>query len=70
MDYYCFTATFTKNQQTGYPSLAKNGGVVVGKGKGQFTGGTQIPPTEVKVARPDGTQPLFNDILGKNLRGK
>ena len=63
------TATFTKNQQTGYPSLAKNGGVVVGKGKGNFFGGTQIPPTEVNVIRPDGTQPLFSDIIGKKFGG-
>lgn len=63
------TATFTKNQQTGYPNLAKNGGVVVGKGKEPFVGGTQLPPTEVNVARPEGTLPLFSDILGSNLGG-
>ncbi|WP_175532320.1 hypothetical protein [Paenibacillus sp. yr247] len=36
---------------------------VVGKGKGSYTGGTEIPPTRVNVVRPrpPGTGPVESD---------
>lgn len=47
------TAPLTKNQKTGFPELEANGGVVVGKGKGNFTGGIEIPAgTKVNIIRP------------------
>ena len=46
-------APLTKNQKIGFPSLFENGGVVVGKGKGFFVGGTEIPKgTYVETIRP------------------
>ena len=45
------TAPLTKNQINGFPELQSGGGNVVGKGKGMFEGGTQIPPT--KFIRPE-----------------
>jgi RHS repeat-associated protein len=51
------TAPFTPNQATGYPEIAKTGGVVVGQGKPGFPGGTSIPRTEVKVVRPKDLEP-------------
>jgi hypothetical protein len=47
------TAGFTPNQRTGYPLLAKYGGVVVGNSGGEsYPAGTVIPPTKVDVIRP------------------
>lgn len=47
------TAPLTKNQKIGFPELKNGGGVVVGKGKGIFIGGYEIPTgTEVKIIRP------------------
>jgi RHS repeat-associated protein len=46
------TAPLTKKQKVGFPEIAKSGGVVVGKGKAPFVGGTKIPPTKVDVKRP------------------
>jgi hypothetical protein len=45
------TAPLTKNQKNAYPEIEKNGGIIVGKGKEPYTGGTQIPPTKVDVRR-------------------
>ena len=45
-------APLTKNQKNGFPEIAKDGGTVVGKGKGNFPGGTKIPPTKVDIIRP------------------
>ena len=45
-------APLTKNQKKAFPEIAKDGGTVVGKGKGQFPGGTKIPPTKVDIIRP------------------
>lgn len=45
------TAPFTPNQTVVYPELELYGGVVVGKGKAPYTGGTKIPPTAVDVIR-------------------
>ena len=47
------TAPLTKNQTKAFPELEKSGGVVVGKGKGAYPGGTKIPPTKVKIVRPE-----------------
>ena len=48
------TAPLTKNQIKGFPELKDNGGVVVGKGKGIFKAGVEIPPgTIVEIIRPD-----------------
>ncbi len=47
------TAPLTPNQRIAFPELYSGGGTVVGKGKGIFTGGYQIPSgTEVKIIRP------------------
>jgi hypothetical protein len=47
-------APLTKNQEAAFPELLKGGGTIVGKGKGIFTNGYQIPSgTEVKVIRPE-----------------
>jgi RHS repeat-associated protein len=46
------TAPLTKNQKKAFPEIQQTGGTVVGKGKPGVPGGTQIPPTQVKVVRP------------------
>jgi RHS repeat-associated protein len=46
------TANLTKNQKKAFPEIEKSGGTVSGKGKGNFPGGTKIPPTKVDVVRP------------------
>lgn len=47
------TAPLTKNQAIGFPELESSGGMVVGKGKGIFTGGYEIlPGTKVEIVRP------------------
>ena len=46
------TAPLTKNQKIAFPEIQQSGGVVVGKGKPGFPGGTQIPPTTVDIVRP------------------
>lgn len=45
------TAPFTPNQTVVYPELELYGGIVVGKGKAPYVGGTNIPPTAVDVIR-------------------
>jgi RHS repeat-associated protein len=46
------TAPLTKNQTLAFPEIQKSGATVLGNGKAGFPGGTQIPPTTVKVIRP------------------
>lgn len=47
------TAPLTKNQKVGFPQLELGGGTVVGKGKGVFTEGYEIPAgTKVEIIRP------------------
>jgi filamentous hemagglutinin len=46
------TAPLTPAQAAAHPEMAASGATVVGQGKPPFTGGTVIPPTEVKVVRP------------------
>ena len=47
------TAPLTANQKTAFPEILESGGVVVGKGKGIFNGGYEIPKgTTVEVIRP------------------
>jgi filamentous hemagglutinin len=46
------TAPLTGNQKVAFPSIAQNGGVVVGNGKPGYPGGTVIPPTQVNIVRP------------------
>jgi hypothetical protein len=46
------TARLTARQKKFYDALGKEGGVVVGKGKPGFEGGTQIPPPKVQIIRP------------------
>ncbi|UZQ49367.1 hypothetical protein [Clostridium kluyveri] len=45
------TAPLTKNQKISHPEIETDGGVVVGKGKPPFIGGTEIPPTKIKIIR-------------------
>jgi len=47
------TAGLTPNQKVVYPELEIDGGVVVGKGKPPYIGGTQVPPTKVDILRPE-----------------
>lgn len=46
------TAPLQPNQVIVYPELEIHGGVVVGKGKAPYTGGTAIPPTKVDILIP------------------
>ena|SRR5258708_5032734 len=46
------TAPLTPNQAAAHPEIAESGATVIGQGKGEFTGGTQIAPTKVDVVRP------------------
>ncbi|MGD7247917.1 hypothetical protein ACQCRE_24655, partial [Ralstonia pseudosolanacearum] len=46
------TAPLTRNQKSGFPQIEETGGVIVGKGKPGFEGGTVIPPTKVDIVRP------------------
>lgn len=46
------TAQETKAEKLAFPSIAQNGGVVVGQGKSGLPGGTVIPPTPVMIVRP------------------
>lgn len=48
------TASLTKNQSIAFPNIGQSGGMIAGKGKPDFPGGTQIPPTEVKIIRGSG----------------
>jgi RHS repeat-associated protein len=45
------TAPLTKNQKIAHPEIEESGATVVGKGKPPFGGGTEIPPTEIKIIR-------------------
>lgn len=45
------TAPLTKNQKKAHPEIETSGGIVVGKGKPPFIGGTEIPPTKIKIIR-------------------
>ena len=49
------TAPLTPNQAAAHPEIANTGATVVGQGKPPYVGGTQIPPTPVKVVRPPCT---------------
>lgn len=46
------TAPLTKNQKQAFPSIEESGGIIVGKGKPGYEGGTKIPPTKVRILRP------------------
>ena len=48
------TAPLTSNQKIAFPEIFESGATVVGKGKGIFSGGYQIPPgTKVTIIRPE-----------------
>ncbi|GIK54325.1 MAG: hypothetical protein BroJett014_32980 [Planctomycetota bacterium] len=47
------TAPLTKAQKEAFPQIETEGGVVVGEGKPAVPGGTRIPPTKVRIARPE-----------------
>ena len=48
------TAPLTDNQKIAFPEISESGATVVGKGKGIFTGGYQIPlGTKVTIIRPE-----------------
>ena len=46
------TAPLTVNQKIAFPEIQRSGGIIVGKGKPGFPGGTVIPPTKVDIIRP------------------
>ncbi len=46
------TAPLTVNQRKAFPQIEESGGIIVGKGKSGFEGGTKIPPTKVEIIRP------------------
>jgi len=57
------TAPLTGNQKIAFPSIAQNGGVIVGNGKLGYPGGTVIPPTQINIVRPavvDNTYVRYN----------
>lgn len=46
------TAPLTPRQTEAFPEITESGGTVVGKGKGNFTGGFQVPPgKEIIIVR-------------------
>ena len=48
------TAPLTDNQKIAFPEIFESGATVVGKGKGIFSGGYQIPSgTKVTIIRPE-----------------
>lgn len=47
------TAPLTPNQKLAFPEIEESGATVVGKGKPGFPGGTVIPPTKIKIVRPN-----------------
>ncbi len=50
------TAPYTTNQEKGFPELKNSGGEVVGEGKGDFSGGYEVPSgTRPQIVRPEGT---------------
>ncbi len=50
------TAPYTTNQGKGFPELKNSGGAVVGEGKGDFSGGYEVPSgTRPQIVRPEGT---------------
>ncbi|MDQ7240231.1 pre-toxin TG domain-containing protein [Bacillus pacificus] len=50
------TAPYTTNQEKGFPELKNSGGKVVGEGKGDFSGGYEVPSgTRPQIVRPEGT---------------
>lgn len=47
------SAPLTRNQKVAFPEIFESGGIVVGKGKGIFTGGFEIPKgTSIEIIRP------------------
>ena len=57
------TARLTKNQKIGFKELYESGGKIVGKGKGKFHGGMEIPSgTEVKIRKPKEGENYVNNI--------
>jgi hypothetical protein len=58
------TARLTKNPKQAFTEIEKTGATVVGRGKGAFPGGRQIPPTKVNVVRPEDLEKL------KKLQGQ
>jgi len=46
------TAPLTPNQAKAFPEIEQTGGIVVGKGKEPYVGGTVIPPQKVEIIRP------------------
>lgn len=53
------TAPLSGNQRTAFPSIAQDGGIIVGKGKLSYPGGTIIPPTQINVVRPPAVDNTF-----------
>jgi hypothetical protein len=44
-------APLTPNQSLAFPQIERSGGTILGAGKPDFPGGTQIPPTAVQIVR-------------------
>lgn len=59
------TAPLTKNQAAAFPQIEAEGGIIVGKGKPGFEGGTVLPPTKVEIVRPSDSTPPSNGGKGK-----
>ena len=56
------TAPYTNNQSRGYPLLERNGGIIRGKGKPGFPGGTPIGPLKGYTTRNGTTVPFSSDF--------
>ena len=62
------TAPYTKNQKNGYKLLQRNGGMIRGKGKDGFLGGTILGPLKGYTTRNGITRSILDDmnLIGGN----
>lgn len=59
------TASYTENQEKGFPEMRDSGGRVVDDGKEEFTEGFVIPSgTQVEIVRPEGSKYLMTNREG------
>ena len=62
------TAPYTQNQKNGYKLLQRNGGMIRGKGKDGFLGGTILGPLKGYTTRNGITRSILDDmnLIGGN----
>ena len=59
---YNDTAPYTQNQKNGYKLLQRNGGMIRGKGKDGFLGGTILGPLKGYTTRNGITRSILDDM--------